>query len=442
MTDPKAPRQITKIRHGGWLPSNERALTAFRAGLAAHARTKGPQPLCPPVQDLYDLIENDPILRMHLTQAIEQALVLEKALEWADETLPEALQPPPPPVLHYATIEELMQLINALMDYAPPFDTTELVGCPINALLDLPMCVPAGFAFFQFPQVNAGIKAVLDYWSGFLDSPRSRHYLTAERPKGWFCAEASKYVDMSLFQCAPDQPHWGYASWNDFFIRRFKAGARPVASPTDPSVVVAACESTPYALQTDVKLKDSFWIKAQPYSLGDMFSAPRADLARRFVGGTVYQAFLSAYNYHRWHAPVAGRIVEFYVVPGTYYSDVPSEGYDPAGPNNSQGYITQVATRAVVVIETGVAGLGTVACIFVGMAEISSCVKSAGIVVGETVVNKGDEIGYFQYGGSTHCVIFEPGVTVDFVLQPPYGDGTPIILLNSILATVTPKPWL
>ncbi|TAN59952.1 MAG: phosphatidylserine decarboxylase [Magnetospirillum sp.] len=214
-------------------------------------------------------------------------------------------------------------------------------------------------------------------------------------------------------------------------------GGRPVASPTDPAVVVAACESTPYALQTGVKLKDSFWIKAQPYSLADMFTAARIDLAERYVGGTVYQAFLSAHSYHRWHAPVTGRISEIYLVPGTYYSDVPSEGYDPAGPNNSQGYITQVATRMVIAIDTGVAGLGKVACIFVGMAEISSCI--AAVTIGQTVA-KGDELGYFQYGGSTHCLIVEPGVAIDFVLKPPYGEDTPVVLLGSILATVALEP--
>ncbi|MDO8604965.1 MAG: phosphatidylserine decarboxylase family protein [Phaeospirillum sp.] len=427
MTDITTQPPPNKVRHGGWLPKDEQALSAFRAALAAHARAKGVQPLTPAVQALSDLIENTPILRMHLNQAIAQASALEQELEKATLNAP---------ALHYSTIGELMRMINALMDYAPPFDTTELVGCPINALLDLPMCVPSGFAFFQFPEVNAKIRAVLEHWSTFLDSPRSRDVLTTDRPRGWFSAEASKYVDMALFQCDPAQPHWGYRSWNDFFIRRFRPGVRPVAGPGDPKVVVAACESRPFALQRGVRLQDDFWLKTQPYSLRDIFTAARADLAERYAGGTVYQAFLSAYDYHRWHAPVGGRVVEAYLVPGTYYSDVPSEGYDPAGPNNSQGYIAHVATRMVIVVDSGVPGLGMVACIFVGMAEISSCIAT--VQVGQTI-GKGDELGYFQYGGSTHCLIFEPGVAIDFVLTPPYDDDTPVILTGSILATVTPK---
>jgi phosphatidylserine decarboxylase len=38
-----------------------------------------------------------------------------------------------------------------------------------------------------------------------------------------------------------------------------------------------------------------------------------------FVGGTVYQAFLSALNYHHWHSPVSGTIEKAFVKPGTYY---------------------------------------------------------------------------------------------------------------------------
>jgi phosphatidylserine decarboxylase len=40
-----------------------------------------------------------------------------------------------------------------------------------------------------------------------------------------------------------------------------------------------------------------------------------------FVGGTVYQAFLSTLAYHHWHAPVSGKIVDIYKIPGTYFLD-------------------------------------------------------------------------------------------------------------------------
>jgi phosphatidylserine decarboxylase len=92
-----------------------------------------------------------------------------------------------------------------------------------------------------------------------------------------------------------------------------------VASPDDGKVIVSACESTPYGISTDVKRQDRFWIKSQTYSLADLLA--NDDSVDQFFGGTVYQAFLSATNYHRWHSPVAGTIVRAFVVAGTYYSE-------------------------------------------------------------------------------------------------------------------------
>jgi phosphatidylserine decarboxylase len=237
---------------------------------------------------------------------------------------------------------------------------------------------------------------------------------------------------LQQFDYDPSQPYGGFASWNDFFTRQFLAGERPIADPGNNKVIINACESTPYNIQQNVKLYDAFWIKAQPYSLSDIFMRLYQPLAKSFVGGSVYQAFLSAYNYHRWNAPVSGVVSHAYVLDGTYYSDVESEGVDPAGPNDSQGYITAVATRAIIVIECADPTMGRVACVFVGMAEVSSCIIE--VDVGQTV-QKGDELGYFQYGGSTHCLIFQPNVIQSFVPQPPFDPNAPPLELNTQIAT-------
>ena len=92
-----------------------------------------------------------------------------------------------------------------------------------------------------------------------------------------------------------------------------------------------------------------------------------------FIGGTIYQAFLSATNYHRWHSPISGTIKKAYVVPRTYYSEAQSEGFDEAGPNNSQGYIAHVATRAIIFIESDDPVIGLMCFVAVGMSEVSSC---------------------------------------------------------------------
>jgi phosphatidylserine decarboxylase len=66
----------------------------------------------------------------------------------------------------------------------------------------------------------------------------------------------------------------------------------------------------------------------------------------------VYQACLSATSYHRWHAPVSGKIAKA-IAPGSYFSESQVYGWphlDADGPDSSQGYIAAIATRAVVLL--------------------------------------------------------------------------------------------
>ena len=137
-------------------------------------------------------------------------------------------------------------------------------------------------------------------------------------------------------------------------------------------MIVSACESTPYGISTDVQRQDRFWIKSQPYSLQDMLADDES--VDQFVGGTVYQAFLSATNYHRWHSPVAGTIVRAFVQEGTYYSEADSEGADAVEPTNSQSYLAHVAARAIILIEADDPVIGLMAFVPVGMSEVSSCI--------------------------------------------------------------------
>jgi len=134
----------------------------------------------------------------------------------------------------------------------------------------------------------------------------------------------------------------------------------------------------------------------------------------KFIGGTIYQAFLSALSYHRWHSPVSGKIVKAYNIEGSYYSETLSEGFDPAGPNDSHGYITEVATRAIIFIQADNPDIGLMCFMAVGMAEISSCEIT--VKVGQHI-KKGAELGMFHYGGSTYCLLFRPETDIKFDLH-------------------------
>ena len=364
------------------------------------------------MQKLAAVFDGDPILRMELTQAIFEAQG--RGYD-----------------LGFTSIAELLNLMALTVVQAPPFDETALVGCPINALLDPLMNMPSGYALFRSPTLNAALKAVLHEWCTFLLSPASTTYLNTTSPTGWFCPEALTKIDMDLFVCDPSKPYYGFTSWNNYFTRLFVAGARPIEAPNDAKVIVSACEASPFNIQSNLLLTDFFWMKSQAYSLQDIFTSTRPDLAKLYVGGDLYQAFLSADNYHRWHAPISGKVTAAYNVDGTYYSDSEFAGYDPAGPNDSQGYITAVAARAVIVIDSGNPVIGKVACVFVGMAEISSNVIT--VAVGQQV-NKGGQLGYFQYGGSTHCVIFQKGAIQLFNAQPPFDPNAAPVKLGTQIA--------
>ena len=389
---------------GGWLPHRRAARDAIIETLRKKHREL-PRPLHPSVQALKDFIENDADAWQWFSLMFEQ--VPHRGKFRHDPV-------GGPQVRDY---REMLDLINAVLDTAPGFNHTELVGFPINAILDWAMATPAGYAAFLDDRVNAHFKAILGAWCAYLDSPDSCYVLN-EQPGGWMSPDAVKTLSLHDYENDPSAPHWGYRSWNDFFTRTFKDGKRPVAEPDDPKVIVSACEATPFKISTDVQLRSEFWLKGQPYSLHFMLN--RHPRASEFVGGTVYQAFLSAYDYHRWHAPVSGTIVHAEAIDGTYYAEALSEHFDPGGPNLSQGYITQVAARAIVLIDADDADIGLVAFVAVGMAEVSSNIleKADGkpLVAGDHVT-KGDQIGYFQFGGSTHCVVFREGVIREFSID-------------------------
>ena len=441
--------RVAPFRIGHWLPSDQTFLDTWMETLIEEAKEGPTSPLHPVIEEFKFLIEANPEIYMAFNLMLTQVPFKSNPLK-------------KPQVKNY---QQMLQLMNLIITRAPEFsiiaDKVGLVGFPINTILDWSMGTAAGFWAFTNDQVNAQLRKILNQWGEFLCSGDSRYVLTDTPLKinpnkkqenwGWFSevalqalAESDPYYGQGSdpkdpkenfiynFQCDPNAPFWGFQSWDQFFTRDFNEGRRPVASPEDENVIVNACESAPYRIAYGVQRFDTFWIKAQPYSLAHMLANdPSVDY---FVGGTVYQAFLSAKSYHRWHSPVSGTIQKVSVVEGTYYSEALSEGYDPSGPNDSQGYITEVATRALIFIEADNRDIGLMCVVPVGMAEVSSC--DVTVVEGQHVM-KGEELGMFHFGGSTHCLIFGPQVQFAFDLhgQTP-GLNSSNIALNSRIATV------
>jgi phosphatidylserine decarboxylase len=410
-------------RQAGWLPDDQDDLESWLAGHRERVEARGEQVVLHPVlADFQELIDTDPVVRMYIDQMIAQ---VPRTKAYSKR--------------HLESAKQLLRLINEVLTMAPEFGESSMVATPLGAILDWTMGTPAGFAAFRDPRINAMLKKILTAWCKFL-SKKDSLYVLNDSPSGWKCAAAQKAVGIEQYEHDPNDEHWGFASWNDYFTRRFKDGQRPVASPDDDKVIVSACESTPYGIATDVQRQDRFWIKSQPYSLQDMLANDES--LDQFVGGTVYQAFLSATNYHRWHSPVAGTIVRAFVQEGTYYSEADSEGADAVEPTNSQSYLAHVAARAIILIDADDPVIGLVAFVPVGMSDVSSCIIHSNIKPGHHVA-KGEELGHFQYGGSTHCVVFRPGAIAEFTLAAipqPHDPHAPLVLVRSKLATANATP--
>ncbi|MBR0555550.1 phosphatidylserine decarboxylase family protein [Ciceribacter sp. L1K23] len=451
-----AKPQLVKSRAGGWLPRDPAHTAAWIARLRDAAKGQDLADV-PPIADFRAMVESDQTL-YNLAQAM-----FAQAYQLAPTT------PLGQPSVE--TFDEFLTLLNLIMTTAPEAyqdiasqQPAGLIGFPINALLDWPMATEPGYTFFSNAVVNQLFKRILAYWSQFLTSPASRYVLTEQPYPVSPTTEAVAWLSMaaqqemvqvamsalgdganptpdrfqSIFNCIPGAQYLGFSSWDDFFTRTFRTGVRPVSAPGDDSVIANACESAPLQVVNNVSASAQFWIKGQPYSLGDILAFD--DLAPQFTGGTIYQAFLSALSYHRWHSPVSGTVVKAYVVGGSYYLENLYEGFanpggaDPSAPNDSQPFLTAVATRGVIFIQADNPAIGLMAVIPVGMAEVSSCEIT--VKPGDRVT-KGDQIGMFHFGGSTHCLVFRPGVNLDFHFygQTPGLDAINM-RVNTALATV------
>lgn len=419
-------------RVGQWLPEDHTLMRLWLQRLLAQIEKKrsfydSAEPFVKVIQEFKELIETDPAIYMLFHQMFHQ--IPHKPPYDNDPT-------GKPQVRNYIS---MLECFNEILTTAPAYQKdTGLVGFPLNAIIDWPMGTPSGFAAFLNEKVNAQFKKVLDYWGEFLKSPDSAYVLNDDPETGWF-GEAAMSEELmqnfsSTYICDPGAQYYGFTSWDDFFVREFQEGARPIEQPDDDRFIINACESGPYSLQRHVKAIDRFWIKCQPYSVSHMLA--QDPLADQFVGGTVYQAFLSALCYHRWHSPVNGTIVKTVQIPGTYYSEARIAGFDEAAPNESQGYITEVATRALVFIQADNENIGLMCFMAVGMAEVSTCEVT--VKKGDKV-KKGGQLGMFHFGGSTHCLMFRKGVNVIFELPEKPGLNAKILPIHKAIAFV-PNP--
>lgn len=186
-------------------------------------------------------------------------------------------------------------------------------------------------------------------------------------------------------------PTSGYATFNDFFIRRLKPHARPL--PANQNSIISPADGKLFVIP-QITQDTHFFAKKLNFCLQTFFGSK--DIASSFNNGTLCMFRLAPYDYHRFHAPISGTIKKIYHIHGVLESVNPisfSAGHQPLTTNE----------RIVILMHSptyGDVAVVAVGALFVGSITITQDQGS--------ILKIGDELGYFAFGGSTIAVIFGP----------------------------------
>ena len=183
-----------------------------------------------------------------------------------------------------------------------------------------------------------------------------------------------------------------YNSFNEFFFRKLKPGTRPGDPATDSVVFPADGRHLAFG---DITGESNFFIKGQSFDLVQFLGD--VDLAKRYAGGSMLLSRLCPVDYHRFHFPCAGEAGIPRFINGWLYSVNPIA-------LATRPSIFWENKRVVTAIESP--ALGQVQFVEIGATMVGSIRQT--YMPGETVA-KGEEKGYFAFGGSSVAVLFEKG---------------------------------
>jgi phosphatidylserine decarboxylase precursor len=238
-------------------------------------------------------------------------------------------------------------------------------------------------------------------WGEFLDTTKSAEKLS------------TLYTDPVYSIDDYFQPPSGYLTFNQFFAREIRPGERPAADPCDPLTIVSPADSFLKGVWT---IKDNqINLKGVKHSVIDLLDLENIDnkyisedycekLKKKFENGLFIHSFLNVNDYHRFHVPVGGEVKDVWDIHGNVYLKVYKNKDGSLGSDKDLLGWQFYQQRGLIVIDTKHEKIGYVAVLPVGMMQVSSVVLTPR--KGRTLA-KGDEFGYFAFGGSDIIVMFE-----------------------------------
>ncbi|MGB0863476.1 MAG: phosphatidylserine decarboxylase [Saprospiraceae bacterium] len=179
-----------------------------------------------------------------------------------------------------------------------------------------------------------------------------------------------------------------FTSFNDFFYRKLKPEARPIGEH-----LVAPADAKLLAFES-VKELQAFFVKGQKFTLASYFQNEK--LAKKYKNSTLLIFRLAPNDYHRFHFPYSGQASETTKINGHYFSVSPyalEPNFTRVFCENKREFLT-LSTK----------DKGDILLSPVGATMVGTIIET---YTPNTFINKGDEMGYFAFGGSTVLMLVD-----------------------------------
>lgn len=185
-----------------------------------------------------------------------------------------------------------------------------------------------------------------------------------------------------------EQPEDGYQTFNEFFYRKIKPEFRPIQEG-----VVTPADGRVLAFEK-IDATTQFFVKGSAFSVSSFLAD--SSLAKKYENGAMFIVRLAPVDYHRYHFPVDGIAGKNIKIKGNYYSVSPFALRKSLEIfcQNKREYCIQKSDD-----------YGDVLICDVGATLTGGIVQT---YPENQNVKKGDEKGYFAFGGSTLVLLFEP----------------------------------
>ncbi|CAM0147788.1 unnamed protein product [Urochloa decumbens] len=235
--------------------------------------------------------------------------------------------------------------------------------------------------------INTGVKDILKN----LSEKQGKKMNSPDSAK-----DIPKFLELFKDQINMDEvkdPIESFKTFNEFFIRGLKPGARPIAYDDQDGIATCAADSRLMAFSS-VDESTRLWIKGRKFSIEGLLGTSAHSNA--LSNGSLVIFRLAPQDYHRFHVPVSGTVEKFVEIPGCLYT------VNPIAVNSKYCNVFTENKRVVSIISTS--EFGKVAFVAIGATMVGSItfLKNEG-----DYVQKGDEFGYFSFGGSTVICVFE-----------------------------------